>query len=296
MAPPRRARAAHPRARTAPATRPAEGTPAPAQAAADRAAAARWAATLSGDPNTVILDTETTSRAERGRVVDLAVTDTAGRALLHTRINPGPGVVIDPEAAAVHGLTAAQLADASPFADVADALTLAVAGRRVICWNSPFDRRVLVGEYARLHGDDEAAEAWATRAQWECAMRRHAAWHGTWCPDRAAWKWHRLSAVGAGDHTAAGDCRAVARVLAEMARSAEQTGPGPVPHPRPHSPARGARLRLDGERADVEAVAQALREGRAHVEHLDAPERGRKGTAYLAYGRLAAHQEGAPRA
>lgn len=294
MAPPRRARAAHPRARTAPATRPAEGAPAPSpeQGAADRAEAARWAAALVDDPNVVILDTETTSRAERGRVVDLAVTDTAGRALLHTRINPG--VPIEAEAAAVHGITADQLADAPRFDAVADALTLAVAGRRVICWNSPFDRRILAGEYARLLGDDGAGEAWATRAQWECAMRRHAAWHGTWCPDRAAWKWHRLAVVGAGDHTAAGDCRAVARVLADMADTAEQAGPGPVPHPRPHSPARGARVRLEGARADVAAVAQALAEGRAHVEHLDAPERGRRG-GYLAYGRLTAHPEGTPR-
>lgn len=93
---------------------------------------------------------------------------------------------------------------------------------------------------------------------------------------------------------AAGDCRAVARVLSEMARSAEPARPGPVPHPRSHSPARGARVRLDGERADVEAVAQALAEGRAHVEHLDVPERGRRG-GYLAYGRLTAHPGGTPR-
>ncbi|MFY7069041.1 exonuclease domain-containing protein [Nocardiopsis changdeensis] len=294
MAPPRRARAAHPRARTAPAPRPAQDAvaPSPEQAAAARAEAARWAAALTRDPNAVVLDTETTSKAERGRVVEVAVLDITGRELLRTRVNPD--VPIEAEAAAVHGITAAQLADAPRFSDVADALTLAVAGRRVICWNAPFDRRVLAGEYARLLGDDEAGEAWAARARWECAMRRHAAWHGTWCPDRAAWTWHKLSAVGAADHTAAGDCRAVVRVLADMARSAEQAGPGPVPHPRPHSPARSARVRLEGTRADVEAVAQALREGRAHVEHLDEPAAGRRG--YLAYGRLAAHPEGTPRA
>ncbi|WP_190394856.1 3'-5' exonuclease [Nocardiopsis deserti] len=287
MAPPSRTRTARPRRGAAPATRPAGGAPSPEQAAAERAAAARWAAALIGDPNAVILDTETTSRAERGRVVDLVVTDTAGCELLHTRINPGPGVVIDPEAAAVHGLTAAQLADAPPFAAVADALTLATAGRTVIAWNTPFDRRILAGEYARLLGSVEAGQAWATRANWECAMRQHAAWTGQWNSERGAWKWHRLAVVGAGDHTAAGDCRAVARVLAAMAQSAE---PAPVPPPRTHTPTRSVRMRLEGDRDAIDAVAQALAEGRAHVEHLDAPRPGRRG-GYLAYGRLAAGTE-----
>lgn len=289
MAPPS-TRTAH--RRTAPTTSTAETTPAPspAQAAADRAAAARWAASLYADPNVVVLDTETTSKEARGRVVEVAVLDTAGHELLHTRVNPG--VPIAPEAAAVHGITPAQLADAPRFSEIADALTLAVAGRRVVCWNAPFDRRILAGEYARLLGTDEAGKIWAARAQWECAMRRHAAWAGRWCGERAAWKWHRLTEVAAGDHTAAGDCRAALRALAAMAQTAE--APEPAPAPRAHTPTHSVRVRLDGPRADVEALTRALAEGRAQVEHLDTPAPGRRG-GYLAYGRLTTRPE-APRA
>lgn len=290
MAPPTRTGTA--RRRTAPTTSKTETTPAPspAQAAAERAEAARWAASLYADPNTVVLDTETTSKAERGRVVEVAVLDTTGQELLHTRVNPG--VPIEAEAAAVHGITPDQLADAPRFSEIADALTLAVAGRRVICWNAPFDRRILAGEYARLLGAEEAGQAWAARARWECAMRRHAAWAGRWCGERAAWKWHRLAEVADGDHTAAGDCHAVLRALAAMAQAAEP--PEPAPAPRAHTPTHSVRVRLDGPRADVEALTRALAEGRAQVEHLDAPAPGRRG-GYLAYGRLAARPE-APRA
>lgn len=168
MAPPS-TRAAH--RRTAPTTNTAESTPppSPAQTAADRAAAARWAANLDQDPNAVIVDTETTSKAERGRVVEVA----------------------------------------------------------------------------------------------------------------------------AGDHTAAGDCRAVLRALAAMAQTAEAPDES-APAPHAHTPTHSVRVRLDGPHADVEALTRALTEGRAQVEHLDAPAPGRRG-GYLAYGRLATRPE-APRA
>lgn len=58
-----------------------------------------------------------------------------------------------------------------------------------------------------------------------------------------------------------------------------------------HEPLRRARVRLEGERADVEALTQALYEGRAHVEHLEEPAPGHR-SGYLAYGHLTTRPEG----
>lgn len=102
----------------------------------------------------IILDTETTGLApeEGHRVIEIGCYELEQRRptgrTFHEYLNPGRPV--DPEAAAVHGLTDGFLADKPRFAEVAQPFIEFVGGAEVIIHNAPFDVGFLDHELARL--------------------------------------------------------------------------------------------------------------------------------------------------
>jgi hypothetical protein len=187
--------------------------------AAEREAArarVQWAADALADPDVVVLDTETTGLDGTACVVDLAVLTAAGEVLLDTLVNPG--VPIPAAATDVHGITDAMVADAPRFSEVLPALTAALAGRRVLIYNAPYDKGVLRWELTRHHealGDPapaESAAAWLAGLDVDDVMVPYSDWVGDWDDYWGNNRWQPLG----GDHRALGDCRAVLRRLAEM--------------------------------------------------------------------------------
>lgn len=102
----------------------------------------------------IILDTETTGlEPEAGhRVIEIGCYELEQRRptgrTFHEYLNPGRPV--DPEAAAVHGLTDGFLADKPRFAEVAQPFIEFIGGAEVIIHNAPFDVGFLDHELARL--------------------------------------------------------------------------------------------------------------------------------------------------
>ena len=105
----------------------------------------------------IVLDTETTGLdPHKGhRIVEVACIELVrhvptGRKF-HRYVNPErdmPG-----EALAVHGITAAFLADQPPFAAIADELLAFIGSDRLVIHNSEFDLAFLNAELARLRRD-----------------------------------------------------------------------------------------------------------------------------------------------
>lgn len=105
----------------------------------------------------IVLDTETTGLdPNKGhRIVEVACIELVrhvptGRKF-HRYVNPErdmPG-----EALAVHGITAAFLADQPPFAAIADELLAFIGSDRLVIHNSEFDLAFLNAELARLRRD-----------------------------------------------------------------------------------------------------------------------------------------------
>jgi hypothetical protein len=176
-----------------------------------------WARRITADPEAyAVLDTETTGLGADARIVEIAVTTASGRVLLDTLVDPeGP---IPAEASAVHGITDAMVAGTAPrFADVLPALTAALAGRRVVIYNSEFDTARLRFELGLVHQADPAryreAGAWLEAQAWEeCAMEQYAVFHGDWSAYWGGYRWQPLN----GGHRALGDCRVVVARLEEM--------------------------------------------------------------------------------
>jgi DNA polymerase III epsilon subunit-like protein len=208
----------------------------------DHEAAAQWARRVLDDPNTVVLDTETTGLHDGARIVEIAALGIDGTVLLDSLVNPG--VPIPPEATRIHGITDAAVPTAPTFSDLMVQLTGALINRRIVVYNRAFDKRRLAIELhhhyrtrwvnlekprngqRRIH---PAARAWLAAQAWEdCAMVAYAEWFGDWTWDYEArdgdplyqqgeYRWQKLPGAG---HRAADDCRAVIGVLKEMAASA----------------------------------------------------------------------------
>lgn len=143
----------------------------------------------------VFLDTETTG-LDGAQICDIALLDTDGGILLNTLVRP---TVPIPPAAAVHGITDADVAGAPPFRDVWLAIRKLLAGRDVVVYNAGYDQARLL-DSARAVGLREDAEQflYAILPQlhrapvWRCAMQLYAGYRGEWNEKRGGWKWQKL--------------------------------------------------------------------------------------------------------
>ena len=102
----------------------------------------------------VLFDTETTGLdpATGDRVIEVAalelLNDLPSGRFFHALIDPERP--IDPEAARVHGITAAMLAGKPRFAGIADDLLAFLGDGPLVAHNAPFDFAFLDAEFARL--------------------------------------------------------------------------------------------------------------------------------------------------
>ena len=152
------------------------------------------------DPRVIYLDTETTGFGPRAEIVDIAAVSAAGEVVLESLVQPTRRIPAD--AAAIHGITNADVKHAPAWCDLYEDLLRVLAGRRIIVYNVIFDRQMVNQACERY---DLAAPA----ADWECAMRKYAGFR-KWDSGR----WYRFQkleravlAFGAepGGHRAAAD-------------------------------------------------------------------------------------------
>jgi DNA polymerase III subunit epsilon len=174
-----------------------------------RAKAIAWAAGVVDDSRVVYLDTETTGFGPRAEIVDIAVVSAAGEVVLESLVQPSRR--IPAEVTAIHGITNADVQNAPAWCDLYQDLLRVLGGRRIIVYNVIFDRQMV----------NQACDRYtlaAPAADWECAMRKFAGFHGNWDPGKRWYRFQKLEhavlTFGAkpGGHRAAADafaCRAV---------------------------------------------------------------------------------------
>lgn len=166
----------------------------------------------------LILDTETTG-LERGEVVQIAVIDSAGSALINTLVKPVEP--IPPSTTRIHGITNQMVANAPRFADVIENLRQTIKGQQVIVYNAVYDRKM-------LHQSAEAAAIektdWKAISRWWCAMEGFAEVYGDWNSMRKSFRWQKLSTAAhyyklplVDEHNALGDCLTTLAIYKRMA-------------------------------------------------------------------------------
>ncbi len=185
---------------------------------AGRSDAEIWARGICERMDVLYLDTETTGLGNGDEVVDIAVLDNAGRALLDTLVKPRRSIPAD--SIAIHGISDAMVRNAPTWPEVYPLLIeLLVSYRHLVVYNADFDRR-LIGQSCAAHALIPPS------ARWHCAMKRYAAYAGDWNTSFGDYRWvnlgqavRRLGVNVLADHRAVSDaraCRAVVRAMAGL--------------------------------------------------------------------------------
>lgn len=218
-----------------------------------RTKAITWAMGVMDDPRVIYLDTETTGFGPRAEIVDIAVVSAEGQVVLESLVQPTRRIPVD--ATAIHGITDADVKDAPAWCDLYEDLLQVLAGRRIIVYNVIFDRQMVNQACERY---DLAAPV----ADWECAMRKYAGFHGNWDSGKRWYRFQKLEravlAFGAepGGHRAAADAIACRAVVLGMAATPppmpETTNLAPLDTKRTwHVPAEKAAIPGDNPRSTL---------------------------------------------
>ena len=124
------------------------------------------------------LDTETTGiSAQANAIVEVAIVDDSGQALLNTLVNPGRPIPGD--AAAIHGITDAMVRDAPALAELWPQIQELAASAHVVIYNADFDRKFF-------------PDRLACASQISCAMLEFARHYGEKDPYRGTYRWKNL--------------------------------------------------------------------------------------------------------
>ena len=189
------------------------------QHAQARRVAAQWASALTGRPETLYFDTETTGFGPQAEIVDIAVVNGQGQLLLDSYVRPG--VRIPPDATRVHGITDSHVAGAPRWDAVYPRLAALLNGRTVVVYNAAFDLQ-MVNQMNRRFALPPLV------AHWQCAMLRYAEFAAEWNAQRQSYRWHKLAAAlttlghPPSPHRAAGDAHGCRLVVEGMARGADR--------------------------------------------------------------------------
>lgn len=187
----------------------------PAMLRRDGDNAIRWAQGILADERVLILDTETTGLDSGAEIVQVALVNLAGEMVLDTLVKPTRA--IPDEVIRIHGITNEMVADAPGFDVVHRQLADLLLGKRVVIYNSDFDTRLI-----RQSG---VAYGYLSEllCDFECAMKKYAAFYGEWNEQRGEYRWQKLRG---GDHSAKGDCLATLALIKRMAGTALSVEPG----------------------------------------------------------------------
>lgn len=107
----------------------------------DKNEAIEWAIKVLESPSVfVILDTETTG-LYNAQIVEIAVVRADGETLLNSFVRPS--IPIPAEVTRIHGIDDKVVENAPTFPEVYAQIVEAIAGRKIIIYNSGFDTRIL---------------------------------------------------------------------------------------------------------------------------------------------------------
>lgn len=172
----------------------------------------KWAKERLNDPNTIIVDVETTgllTRDPQTEVVSLSMINPQGRPLLAALVNPGRPIPM--ESQKIHGIEDREVKDAPPFSVIGDLASIIMAGKHVVAFNAGFDVHLLVhlmGKYDIPVPDFEVS----------CAMEMYSQFVGDWAKSKSDYKWQKLPKLAYGSaHDSFVDCQSTLLLMKKMA-------------------------------------------------------------------------------
>ena len=184
---------------------------------AHRRQAIQWAQNLIAH-RFYVLDTETTGLGPSDEIVQIAILDGTGAAVMHQLIKPT--IPIPPVASAVHGIRDSDVEKAPSFKDIYIRLSTLLAGQVVIAYNMDFDWRMLQQTASRYRLPPMRI------GKRDCAMKQYARFKGIRHSNGRNYVWHKLGVAVAQEalqftraHDALDDDRMTLSLVHKMAAS-----------------------------------------------------------------------------
>ena len=178
-----------------------------------KTAAKEWATQRLADPNTVIIDIESTGILRQDpntEIVQLSLVNNAGRPVLTMMLKPDRPM--SAEVQGIHGITNEMVQDKPFFLQVAKIIAKYLEGKHVVAYNADFDIALL------MHMFDKYEEPRPKIAGASCAMDQYSAWVGEWSTKKNDVKWQKLPNLsGMAGHDALSDCLSTLKVMQKMA-------------------------------------------------------------------------------
>ena len=142
--------------------------------------------------NFLILDTETTGLDRHSEICEIAVINHVGHTLLNTLVQTSHP--IPHEATHIHGITNAMVYGNPNWTQIQPQLRHILHSKHVVIYNAKYDRRL-------MHQSDEAWQletvAYKEEANYWCAMRAYAEYHGERNATKHGYKWQTLTNAAA---------------------------------------------------------------------------------------------------
>ena len=186
--------------------------PTPEQQLKKKEEVVNWARERLSDPNTVIVDVETTgllSKDPQTEVVSLSMVNRHGRPILAALVNPQRPIPLD--AQKIHKIDDQEVKDAPPFPVIGDLASVLMAGKHIVAFNAGFDVHLLVhlmGKYDIPVPEFEVS----------CAMEMYAQFVGDWAKSKNDYKWQKLPKLAYGSaHDSLVDCQSTLLLMKKMA-------------------------------------------------------------------------------
>lgn len=184
---------------------------------AHRRQAIQWAQNLFAH-RFYVLDTETTGLGNSDEIVQIAILDGSGAAVMRQLLKPT--IPIPPVASAVHGIRDRDVDDAPSFKEIYIRLSTLLAGQVVVAYNMDFDWRMLQQTAARFRLPSIRI------GKRDCAMKQYARFKGVRHSNGRNYVWHKLGVAVAqeglqltGAHDAFDDARMTLSLIRKMADS-----------------------------------------------------------------------------
>lgn len=172
-----------------------------------------WAVDRLADPNTVIIDLESTGLLNKDpdtEIVQISIINIEGRPLFSMLLKP-----IQPmgeEVIAIHKITNEQIQAQPMFPQIAKIISFILQDKHVVCYNADFDIKLLWHMFKKY--EQELPKVAGT----SCCMDRFSEWSGEWSEKKQDFKWQRLPNIsGETAHDALTDCRNTLKVMQKMA-------------------------------------------------------------------------------
>ena len=174
--------------------------------------AIKWAKERLADPNTVIVDTETTGllvKDPETKIVSLSMINVKNQVILGALVNPERPIPL--EAQRIHGIEDRDVKDAMPWSVIGDIAAYQMAGKHIVCFNAGFDVHLMVhlmGAYGIPIPEFDVS----------CAMEYYSQFIGDWSESKGRLQWQRLPKLAYGQaHDSLVDCQSTLLLLKKMA-------------------------------------------------------------------------------